>query len=91
MNEALWKRIDEQTQTIIDLTEQVRLMRSRVETAKPPFGEGLELRILISAFDLVDARDPYAVIEYVIDKARLDLRRAAEPFRARSALQGETK
>ena len=58
---------------IADLESTIRLMRSRVETAEAPFGKGMEVRFIISAFELVDAVDPHGIIDLTIDKARHDL------------------
>lgn len=57
------------------LEETISAMRSRIETADSPFGKGMEIRVIVSALDLAEARDPHILIDSIIDVARQSLHR----------------
>jgi hypothetical protein len=59
-------------------------MLSRVESADPPFGKGMEIRFIVSAFDLVQAKSPYMAIDYLIGKAQRELHAEADRWLAKS-------
>jgi len=69
---------DDANEEIARLRDVISHMRSRVETLQSPFDENLEIRVVISALEMREAKYPHMLIDAVIDNARRRLHYEAD-------------